>query len=97
MDSPEKIIGDYHDIIHAAARKYVFAAEYEDLYQEGMIAIWRSPPDLLAHLRSLDDESDKAFVRHAVEWRLLKWVRFIIRLHHNQTVSYVEMVDELQQ
>lgn len=88
MQGPDNLIGEYHDIIDVVARKYWTAAEYEDLYQEGMIAIWQSPSDILTHLRSLNDESDRAFVRQAAEWRMKKWVRYIKRLRHNQTVSY---------
>jgi len=94
MISPD-IIGEYDDIIEAAAHKYSHAAEYEDLYQEGLIAIWKSPPDTLIDLRRLNDGSDRAFIRHAVEWRMRKWVRYIKRLRHNQSVSYTEMVDEV--
>lgn len=95
MIDPDKLIGEYDDIIVSAAFKYGNAAEYEDLYQEGLIAVWRCPLDILLDLRKQNDGSDRALVRNAVEWRMKKWVRYIKRLHHNQSVSYVEMVDEV--
>lgn len=86
MESPDKIIGEYEKVIAAAAWRFRNAAEYDDLYQEGMIAVWRCPPD-----------SDPQYVSKAVYNRLKMWVRYIKRLRHNQSVSYEEMVDGIQE
>ena len=86
MESPDKIIGEYEKVIAAAAWRFRNAAEYDDLYQEGMIAVWRCPPD-----------SDPQYVSKAVYNRLKMWVRYIKRLRHNQSVSYEEIVDGIQE
>lgn len=86
MESPDNIIGEYEKVIAAAAWRFRNAAEYDDLYQEGMIAVWRCPPD-----------SDPQYVSKAVYNRLKMWVRYIKRLRHNQSVSYEEMVDGIQE
>ena len=83
MFSPdEQRIGDYEGVIANAAYKFRSAAEYDDLYQEGMIAIWRCPPD-----------ADPSYVASAVFNRMKNWVRYVKRLRHYQTVSYEEIVD----
>lgn len=86
MESPDNLIGEYEKVIAAAAWRFRNAAEYDDLYQEGMIAVWRCPPD-----------SDPQYVSKAVYNRLKMWVRYIKRLRHNQSVSYEEMVDGIQE
>jgi DNA-directed RNA polymerase specialized sigma24 family protein len=45
MSIPDDKIGEYKSIIAFAAYKFRNAAEYDDLYQEGMIAVWLCPPD----------------------------------------------------
>lgn len=85
MFSPdENRIGEYEKVIAAAAYRFRNAAEYDDLYQEGMIAVWRCPPD-----------ADPPYVAQAVYNRLKNWVRFVKRLRHAQSVSYEEIVDGL--
>lgn len=86
MESPDETIGEYEKVIAAAAYRFRNAAEYDDLYQEGMIAVWRCPPD-----------SDPQYVSKAVYNRMKMWVRYIKRLRHNQSVSYEEMVDGIQE
>jgi len=82
MDNPDKHIGEYERLIAAAAWKFSGAAEFDDLYQEGMIAVWLCPPD-----------SDPQYVSAAIFNRLKNWVRFTIRLRHYQPVNYEEDVD----
>jgi DNA-directed RNA polymerase specialized sigma24 family protein len=83
MISPDdKRIGEYEKVIAAAAWRFRNAAEYDDLYQEGMIAVWLCPPD-----------SDQQYVSKAVYNRLKMWVRYLKRLRHHQSVSYEEMVN----
>jgi DNA-directed RNA polymerase specialized sigma24 family protein len=85
MLSPdEQRIGEYEKVVAAAAYRFRRAAEYDDLYQEGMIAVWRCPPD-----------ASPQVVQQAVYNRLKDWVRFIKRLRHFQTVNYMEIVDGL--
>ena len=76
----EEHIGKYKGTIIGAANRFRHAAEYDDLYQEGMIAVWLCPPD-----------SDPQYVSQAVYNRLKNWVRFIKRLRHHQSASYWEV------
>jgi len=82
MLDPENLIGEYEKVIAAAAHTFRYAAEYDDLYQEGMIAVWRCPPD-----------SDPQYINKAIYNRMKDWVRFIKRLRHNQSVDYEEDVN----
>lgn len=78
----EKRIGDYEGVLVTAANRFRKAAEYDDLYQEGMIAIWNCPPD-----------AEPAYISTAIYNRMKNWTRFIKRLRHNNTVDYEEIVD----
>lgn len=83
MKSPDEIrIGEYERVVAAAAYRFRKAAEYDDLYQEGMIAVWRCPPD-----------ASPQVVSSAVYNRLKDWVRFIKRQRHHQTANYGEILD----
>ena len=85
MLDPDNIrVGEYERVIATAAYKFRKAAEYDDLYQEGMIAVWLCPPD-----------ADPQYVSQAVYNRLKNWVRYVKRLRHFQSASYEVMVDEL--
>jgi DNA-directed RNA polymerase specialized sigma24 family protein len=85
MLDPDNIrVGEYEKVIANAAYKFRKAAEYDDLYQEGMIAVWLCPPD-----------ADPQYVSQAVYNRLKNWVRYVKRLRHFQSVSYEVMVNEL--
>ena len=87
MYSPdEKRIGEYGRIVSAAAWRFRSAAEYDDLYQEGMIAVWLCPPD-----------ADPQYISQAVYNRLKNWVKYIKRLRHYQSVSYSEIVDDVRE
>lgn len=78
MISPdEKRIREYENLIAGAAYKFRKAAEYDDLYQEGMIAVWLCPPD-----------ADPKYVSACVFNRMKDWVRFTKRLRHLNSVSY---------
>jgi DNA-directed RNA polymerase specialized sigma24 family protein len=78
----DKRVREYDKVVAVAAYRFRHAAEYDDLYQEGMIAVWNCPPD-----------SDPQFVSKAVYNRMKDWVRFVKRLRHNQSVSYEEIVE----
>ena len=82
----EHRIGEYEKIIAGAAWRFKSAAEYDDLYQEGMIAVWKCPSG-----------ADQQYVSRAVYNRLKNWVRYVKRLRHRQTVSYEEMLDDVQE
>lgn len=83
MISPDDTrVREYDRVVAAAAHRFRHAAEYDDLYQEGMIAVWNCPPD-----------ADPQFVSKAVYNRMKDWVRFVKRLRHNQSVSYEEIVE----
>jgi DNA-directed RNA polymerase specialized sigma24 family protein len=78
----EKRVREYEKVVSAAAWRFRNAAEYDDLYQEGMIAVWNCPPG-----------SDPQFVSKAVYNRMKDWVRYVKRLRHYQSVSYEEIMD----
>jgi DNA-directed RNA polymerase specialized sigma24 family protein len=83
MLSPDdKRVREYDRVVAAAAWRFKNAAEYDDLYQEGMIAVWKCPPD-----------ADPQFVSKAVYNRMKDWVRYIKRQRHYHSVSYEEIVD----
>jgi DNA-directed RNA polymerase specialized sigma24 family protein len=83
MLSPdENRIGVYEGMIVAAANRFRRAAEFDDLYQEGMIAVWNCPPD-----------ADPSYVSQAIYNRLKNWTRFVKRLRHHNAVDYGEIVD----
>lgn len=82
IDPDETRVRDYERVVSVAAWKFRNAAEYDDLYQEGLIAVWKCPPD-----------ADPQFVSKAVYNRMKDWVRYVKRLRHYQSVSYEEIVD----
>lgn len=83
MVSPEEQrIGEHIKIIGAAAYKFRNAAEYDDLYQEGMIAVWSCPPD-----------ATPSYINEAIYYRMKDWVRFVKRLRHFHSVSYEEILE----
>lgn len=81
MSTPDRI-GNHEKVIAAAAWRFRNAAEYDDLYQEGMIAVWHCPPD-----------ADEAYINSAIFNRMKNWVRYIKRLRHYQAADYKEIVD----
>jgi DNA-directed RNA polymerase specialized sigma24 family protein len=75
MISPdEQRIREYQKLISSAAYKFRKAAEYDDLYQEGMIAVWLCPPD-----------ADPKVISEAIFNRMKNWVRFTKRLRYLQS------------
>lgn len=82
MLDPDDRIGEYKSLIIFAANKFRNAAEFDDLYQEGMIAVWLCPPD-----------ADPKYINQAVFNRMKNWVVYVKRLRYNQSVSYSEIVD----
>ena len=85
LTTGERRIVEYEKVIASAARRFRSAAEYDDLYQEGMIAVWLCPPD-----------ADPQYVSQAVYNRLKNWVRFVKRLRHQHAVDYEEIVDGVE-
>lgn len=83
MVSPDdNRIREYERLIATAAYKFRKAAEYDDLYQEGMIAVWSCPPD-----------ADPRYVSEAIFNRMKDWVRFTKRLRHMQSASYEAILE----
>lgn len=78
--SEEDWIRQHEQIITMAAWRLTGSAEYDDLYQEGMISVW------LLH----DTKPGPKIVSAAVYNRLIDWVRYINRLQRLQSVSYEE-------
>jgi|TARA_R110000868_G_scaffold155292_1_gene381693 DNA-directed RNA polymerase specialized sigma24 family protein len=86
MLSPEEHrIGECEKIVAAAAWKFRNAAEYDDLYQEGLIAVWKCPPDAETHV-----------IIVSVYNRMKDWVRYVKRLRHYHSVSYEEIMHDDQ-
>jgi DNA-directed RNA polymerase specialized sigma24 family protein len=82
MYTPREIrIGEYEKVVASAAYRFRHAAEFDDLYQEGMIAVWLCPPD-----------ADPQYIIQAVYNRLKNWVRFVKRLRHYHSVDYEEIL-----
>jgi len=82
VDPDETRVREYERLIGDAAWKFHKAAEYDDLYQEGMIAVWKCPPD-----------APQKVISEAIFNRMKDWVRYVKRLRHNQSVSYDEMLE----
>jgi len=82
----ENRIAAYEKLVNSAAHKFRAAAEYDDLYQEGMIAVWKCPPDASPEL-----------VSAAVYNRMKDWVRYTKRLRHYHSVSYEEIMHDVHQ
>ncbi len=80
----EDRITAYEKLVSSAAYKFRAAAEYDDLYQEGMIAVWKCPPDASHELISA-----------AVYNRMKDWVRYTKRLRHYQSASYEEIMHDV--
>jgi DNA-directed RNA polymerase specialized sigma24 family protein len=77
-----KNVAQYERLIADAAWKFRNAAEYDDLYQEGLIALWKCNP-----------YAPTPIISSAIFNRMKDWVRYIKRLRHNQHVSYDEIMD----
>ena len=85
MISPEEVkIGEYEKVVATAAWRFHSAAEYDDLYQEGMIAVWLCPPD-----------ADPQYVSRSVYNRLKNWVRYMKKLRHHQSASYEDVFNNV--
>lgn len=82
IDPDDTRVREYEKVVSAAAWRFRNAAEYDDLYQEGLIAVWKCPPD-----------ADPQFVSKAVYNRMKDWVRYVKRLRHYHSVSYEEILD----
>lgn len=82
MSPDDNRVRDYERLIGDAAWKFRNAAEYDDLYQEGMIAVWKCPPD-----------APPAYIATAVFNRMKDWVRYVKRIRHLQTVDYDEIME----
>lgn len=78
----ENRVREYERLIADAAYKFRKAAEYDDLYQEGMIAVWSCPPD-----------ADAKYISTAIFNRMKDWVRYVKRLRHLHSVSYDEIME----
>lgn len=84
MFSPAEIrIKECDRIIASAAWRFRHAAEYDDLYQEGMIAVWKCP-----------EEASTPYIIESVYNRMKDWTRFVKRLRHYQSVSYDEAMHD---
>ena len=81
LTTGERRIVEYEKVIASAARRFRSAAEYDDLYQEGMIAVWLCPPD-----------AESKYIIESVYNRMKNWSKYIKRLRHYQNVSYDDIM-----
>ena len=84
FDPDDARVREYEGAVSAAAWKFSKAAEYDDLYQEGMIAVWLCPPD-----------ADPPYIQKSIYNRMKDWLRFVKRLRHFQTASYDEIMEHV--
>ena len=82
VDPDDQRVRDYQRLIADAAYKFRKAAEYDDLYQEGMIAVWSCPPG-----------TEPKVISAAIFNRMKDWIRYVKLLRHLHTVSYVEIME----
>ena len=75
-------VAEYLPLVEAYARRYVgFAqSEYDDLRQEGMIAVWQT---LERGLRPSP---------LVINGRMLDWVSYLRRLQRNDAIAYEVML-----
>jgi DNA-directed RNA polymerase specialized sigma24 family protein len=78
----ENRVREYERLIADAAYKFRKAAEYDDLYQEGMIAVWSCPPD-----------ASQQVISTAIFNRMKNWVRYMKRLRHMHSAPYEEIME----
>jgi|688.fasta_scaffold563006_3 DNA-directed RNA polymerase specialized sigma24 family protein len=100
MWTPEEFIGEYKGAITAAAYRFRKAAEYDDLYQEGMIALWLCSPDTIHqvyYLRLRETNEDVKLVSRIIYNRMKDWVRYTKRLRHNHSVDYEEILNGIRE
>lgn len=71
-------VAAYQDHVEALARRYTGLrnAEFDDLVQEGMIAVWQT---LKRGLRPST---------LVIEGRMLSWLRYLYRLQRNDAIAY---------
>lgn len=71
-------VAAYQDHVRSLSRRFVgyFGAEFDDLAQEGDIAVWQT---LRRGLRPSTQ---------VIEGRMIDWLRYLRRLQHNDAVGY---------
>lgn len=74
-------VAAYSGLVNSLAWKYVgfSGAEYDDLYQEGMLAVF------------LSLKAGKNVSKLFVEYRLRNWCRFLLKLINNDGIAYEVM------
>jgi DNA-directed RNA polymerase specialized sigma24 family protein len=79
----ERRVVTYEKMIASAARRFSRAAEYDDLVQEGMIAVFKCPKYCEQHI-----------IVASIYNRMKDWVRYVKRLRHYHSVSYEEIMHD---
>jgi DNA-directed RNA polymerase specialized sigma24 family protein len=100
MWTPEEFIGEYKGAIAAAAYTFRKAAEYDDLYQEGMISLWLCSPDTVSqvyYLRQRETNEDVKLVSRIIYNRMKDWVRYTKRLRHHHAVDDEEILNGVRE
>ena len=86
MLSPaERRVVAYEKMIASAARRFSRAAEYDDLVQEGMIAVYKC-----------HKFAEQPLIIASIYNRMKDWVRYVKRLRHYHSVSYEEIMHDDQ-
>lgn len=75
-------VGAYSGLIEGLARRMTgyAGAEFDDLVQEGMIAVWQT---LARGLRPS---------RQVVRGRMIDWTRYLRRLTNNDAIAYEQLL-----
>lgn len=79
----ERRVVAYEKAITSAARRFSRAAEYDDLVQEGMIAVFKC-----------HEYAEQHIIVASIYNRMKDWVRYIKRLKHYHSVSYEEIMHD---
>jgi len=81
----ERRVVAYEKMIASAARRFSRAAEYDDLVQEGMIAVYKC-----------HEFAEQPLIIASIYNRMKDWVRYVKRLRHYHSVSYEEIMHDDQ-
>lgn len=75
-------VAAYSNVVKRLATRYVGIAnaEYDDLYQEGLISVWQ------ALGRGLSPSLG------VIEGRMVDWTRFLRRLENGDSIAYTQLL-----
>lgn len=75
-------VAAYTNVVKRVATRYVGVAnaEYDDLYQEGLISVWQ------ALGRGLRPSAG------VIEGRMIDWIRFLRRIQNGDSIAYSKLL-----